>query len=334
VNDAPALRQADIGIAMGLTGSEVAKAASDMILTDDKFSSIVEAVELGRTIYANLRKFVMYLIGTNWSQVLVILIAVLIGMPAPLEPLQILFINLITDSAPAIALSIEKAEANVMRERPRKRNEEILSGVIIMGIYWHAACLVLFILFSFFMGLWWETGQVLLSHMYEDDELIETCQRLNGQGTWDTVHDKDCVKDGLKIARTMVFLTIVLSESLRPLTARSFSASIHDDFFNNRSLIYAISFSFICTFIIVFTPGVNDIFHIASPHWYEWLLVVVGVVLTIFSDEQLKVRLRDDRRSDSRWHKLFGRLADSSRELRNMRARLTESTLSSKAHEK
>jgi P-type Ca2+ transporter type 2C len=326
VNDAPALRQANIGIAMGLAGSEVAKAASDMILTDDKFSSIVEAVELGRTIYANLRKFVMYLIGTNWSQVLVILVSVLIGMPAPLEPLQILFINLITDGAPAIALSIEKAESNVMKEKPRQRDEEILSGMIVLGIIRHASSLVVFMLFSFYMGLWWETGEVLLSHMYEDDELVETCERLNGSGVWETINDKDCVKDGLKIARTMVFLTIVFSESLRPLTARSFSASIHDDVFENRYLIYAILFSICCMFIIVFTPGLNDIFHVASPNWYEWLLVIAGVVLTIFSDEQMKVRLRDETENDGRWNKLFDRLADSSRELRNMRARLAELT--------
>ncbi|CAN0415290.1 unnamed protein product, partial [Ectocarpus fasciculatus] len=177
VNDAPALRQANIGVAMGLAGSDVAKAASDMILTDDKFSSIVEAVELGRTIYANLRKFVMYLIGTNWSQVLVILLSVLIGLPAPLEPLQILFVNLITDGVPAIALSIEKAEADVMKESPRKRDEQILSGVILSGIIYHASALVMFMLFSFFMGLWWETGNVLLDHMYDGDDLVETCQR-------------------------------------------------------------------------------------------------------------------------------------------------------------
>lgn len=323
VNDAPALRQASIGVAMGLAGSDVAKAASDMILTDDKFSSIVDAVELGRMIYANLRKFVMYLIGTNWSQVLMILTAVLIGMPAPLQPLQILFINLVTDSAPAIALSIEKAEADVMKERPRQRDEQILSGVIITGIIYHACALVFFMLFTFFMGLWWETGEVLLDHMYDGDDLIETCRRMNGEGVWETVHDKNCVKDGLKIARTMVFLTIVFSESLRPLTARSFSSSIIDDLFDNTYLIGAIAFSFSCLFLVIFTPGLNDIFYVTPPHWYEWLLVVCGVILTICSDERMKALLRKERRDDARWNQLFSQLEDSSREIRNMRARIT-----------
>jgi Ca2+-transporting ATPase len=321
VNDAPALRQANIGVAMGLAGSEVAKAASDMILTDDKFASIVDAIELGRTIYMNFRKFVMYLIGTNWSQVLVIMVAVLIGMPAPLEPLHILFINLITDGMPAIALSIEAPEGDVMRDRPRKKSERIVSGVIVSGILGHATALVLFMLFTFFMGLYWEVGSVLLDHMYDDDgELIGTCKRVNGEGTWDIYHDKDCVKEGLAIARTMVFLTISFSECLRPLTARSFSTGVFTDFFRNMPMLYAIVASFGATFLIVFVPGVDKIFHVKSPRWFEWLLVVTGVLATVISDELLKNKFRDERQIEHRWNKLFQRMGHVSMELRNLRS--------------
>ena len=321
VNDAPALRQANIGVAMGLAGSEVAKAASDMILTDDKFASIVDAIELGRTIYMNFRKFVMYLIGTNWSQVLVIMVAVLIGMPAPLEPLHILFINLITDGMPAIALSIEAPEGDVMRDRPRKKTERILSGVIVSGILGHASALVLFMLFTYFMGLYWEIGSVLLDHMYnEDGELIGTCHRINGEGTWDIYNDKDCVKEGLAIARTMVFLTISFSECLRPLTARSFSTGVFTDFFRNMPMLYAITASFAATFVIVFVPGVDTIFHIKSPRWFEWLLVVTGVSITIISDEMLKNKFREERQIEHRWNKLFQRMGHVSMELRNLRS--------------
>lgn len=322
VNDAPALRQANIGVAMGLAGSEVAKAASNMILTDDKFSSIVEAVELGRTIYANLRKFIMYFIGADWSQLMVILVSVLIGMPSPLEPLHILFINLITDNAPAVALSIEKPEADVMSERPRKPDEDILSGIIVVGILNHAFGLVFFVFFSYFMGLWWETGNVLLAHMFDGDDLVEVCERLNGDGVWETIHDKNCVTDGLKIARTMVFLTIVLSESLRPLTARSFSNSIFDNSFENKYMLSAIIFSISCLLFVVYTPGINDIFNLSALHWYEWLLVLAGVLLIICSDERMKTKMRDERKAETRWAMLFHRLSDSSRELRNLRAHI------------
>lgn len=325
VNDAPALRQANIGIAMGVAGSEVAKAASDMILTDDKFASIVEAVELGRTIYSNLRKFVMYLIGTNWSQVLVILVSILVGMPTPLEPLQILFINLITDGMPAIALSIEGPESDVMREPPRRRDEQILSGVIIMGILGHASVLVTFMLFVFVMGLWWNTGNVLLDKMYDShDELTDRCHRLTDEGSWEVVYDDHCIEEGIKIARTMVFLTIAFTESFRPLTARSFSLAIHHNPFRNRAMIGAIAASVACIFFIVFVPGVNDVFHVTSPHWYEWLLIIMGIFLTILSDEHLKYLFREKRKSDNRWRSLFGKLENIAIELRNVRLRVNQ----------
>jgi magnesium-transporting ATPase (P-type) len=324
VNDAPALRQADIGVAMGLAGSEVAKAASDMILTDDKFISIVDAVELGRTIYINLRKFVMYLIGTNWAQIIAILGSVLIGLPSPLEPLQILFVNLITDSMPAIALSIEAPESDVMKERPRKKNERILSGMIVVGIFSHALILVLLMLAAFLAGLWWELGFVFVAHMYDDDnKLVDVCSRLNDEGTRDRIVDDDCVKEGVTIARTMVFLTIALCESIRPLTARSFENTMFEDLHKNKAMLYAIFFSIMFSLIVVFVPGVNYIFHMKPPRWYEWLLVVVFVIISVISDEILKMKFRADREATRRWDKLFSRVGSVGMELRNLRSHLT-----------
>ena len=138
VNDAPALKQADIGIGMG-SGTDVAKDAAAMILTDDNFKTIVSAVEVGRTVYSNIKKSITYLFAGNLGAIIAILFAVFVGWPNPITALQLLFINLINDSLPAIALGLEPAEKNIMSEKPRDINEGILQGgtwqsVLIRGI--------------------------------------------------------------------------------------------------------------------------------------------------------------------------------------------------------
>ncbi len=139
VNDAPALKQADIGVAMGITGADVSKGASEMILTDDNFRSIVAAIEEGRAIYDNIRKFIKYMLSSNVGEILVMFVALLINMPIPLLAIQILWINLVTDGLPAIALGFEPAEEGVMRRRPRPTNESIFAGgtgihIVLVGI--------------------------------------------------------------------------------------------------------------------------------------------------------------------------------------------------------
>jgi Ca2+-transporting ATPase len=134
VNDAPALRRADIGVAMGVTGTDVSKEAADMVLADDNFATIVHAVEEGRRIYDNIRRFVRYMLTTNSGELLVMFAAPLMGLPLPLLPLQILWINLVTDGLPAVALGLEPAEANAMRRGPRDPEESILAG----GLWQHA----------------------------------------------------------------------------------------------------------------------------------------------------------------------------------------------------
>ena len=152
VNDAPALKKADIGVAMGLSGTDVAKEASDMILTDDNFTSIVNAVEEGRGIFDNIRKFVNYLLSSNLGEIVVILLASLFGMPLPLTAIQILWVNLITDGLPATALSIDPHEKDIMKRKPRNAKESILSkelmwDIIIVGTLIGIGTLILFWLY-------------------------------------------------------------------------------------------------------------------------------------------------------------------------------------------
>jgi Ca2+-transporting ATPase len=151
VNDAPALKQADIGVAMGITGTDVSKEAARMVLADDNFATIVAAVEEGRVAYDNIRKFVRYLLTTNTGEILLLLLALLIGLPVPLLPVHLLWINLVTDGLPALALGFEQAERGIMRRSPRRRGESIfadglgrdialmglLMGVLTLGVYWY-----------------------------------------------------------------------------------------------------------------------------------------------------------------------------------------------------
>jgi Ca2+-transporting ATPase len=139
VNDAPAIKAADVGVAMGVTGTDVTKEASDMVLTDDNFASIVNAVEEGRTIYDNIRKFVHYLLATNAGEVMFMFCATLVGWPAPLFAIQLLWINLVTDALPAMALGIEAPEPDVMRRPPRPPNERVITGRRGLRILYHGS---------------------------------------------------------------------------------------------------------------------------------------------------------------------------------------------------
>ena len=153
VNDAPALRSADIGVAMGVGGTEVAKEAADMVLTDDNYASIVSAVEQGRVIYSNIRKFVYYLLSCNLAEIAIIFFAALLGYPVPLTAIQLLWLNLITDGAPALALGVEKGDPDIMQQAPRHPKEPIINKRMAIGIVVQTVAITSVTLAAYFIGL-------------------------------------------------------------------------------------------------------------------------------------------------------------------------------------
>ncbi|MEJ2757880.1 MAG: cation-translocating P-type ATPase, partial [Anaerolineales bacterium] len=188
VNDAPALKQADIGVAMGITGTDVAKETADMVLTDDNYSSIVSAIEQGRVIYSNIRKFVFYLLSCNLAEIATIFLAIAFKLPSPLNPIQLLWLNLVTDGAPALALGMEKGDPDIMDQPPRPAKEPIINKLMRTGIVVQTIAITTVTLGAYLIGLYhWP-----VSHGNLNDT-----------------------------AATMAFITLSFSELLRAFTARS-----------------------------------------------------------------------------------------------------------------
>jgi Ca2+-transporting ATPase len=223
VNDAPSLKRADIGIAMGITGTDVSKEAADMILTDDNFSSIVGAVKEGRVIFSNIRKFVSFLISCNIGEILLIFIAMLMGWGSPLAPIQLLWVNLITDSLPAFALGMEPEEDDVMSFNPREPKAPIIDKKMGTSILFQSVGLATAALISFKIG----------------DNIGE------GYGS------------------TFAFITLISGELLRAFSGRSENKSIFKTgFFGNKFLNYAVGGSYLLTFLIIELPFMRNIFDI------------------------------------------------------------------------
>lgn len=224
VNDAPALKQASIGVSMGITGTDVAKDASDMILMDDNFTTIVDAIEEGRVIYANIRKFVGYLVSCNVGEVMLIFVAMLLGWGSPLLAIQILWINLVTDSLPAFALGLEPRETDVMNQPPNDPDATIVDRFMSITIAFQSVFLATAVLISYYVGTFVISGPDMLGE-------------------------------------TLAFITIITGELLRTFSARSETRSVFKmNPFSNRYVNYAVLTGFVLLLVVVFVPGINTVF--------------------------------------------------------------------------
>jgi Ca2+-transporting ATPase len=250
VNDAPALKRADIGVAMGITGTDVAKETADMVLTDDNYASIVGAVEQGRIIYANIRKFVFYLLSCNLAEIAVIFIAILVGLPSPLTAIQLLWLNLITDGAPALALGMEKGDPDTMKQPPRPPDEPIVNRLMRRGIGIQTVAIAAVTLAAYGLGL----------------SLYPGAQEL---------------------AETMAFVTLSASELLRAFTARSERYPLlRLGLFTNPAMFYAVASSLFLLLAVVYVPVLQPIFDTQPLALAQWkivlpLLVVPAVVAEV-----------------------------------------------------
>jgi Ca2+-transporting ATPase len=237
VNDAPAVKAADIGIAMGVTGTDVTKEASDMVLTDDNFASIVAAVEEGRGIYDNIQKVLSYLLSCNLGEILLMFVASLLGWPAPLLPIQLLWINLVTDGLPALALALELPEPDVMRRQPRPPKESVLS--------------------------WRQSGAIVLQG------LLVGAVGLAAFAYADARYPGDASR-----ARALTFSVLVYAELLRALAARSPTLTWGQiGFFTNPALLLAVVVSALLQTSIVLLPFAQPIFDTHAHAGVDWLML-------------------------------------------------------------
>ena len=248
VNDAPSIKSADIGVGMGITGTDVTKNVADMVLADDNFATIVGAVEEGRRIYDNIRKAIQFLLGSNMSEVLSIFAATLLGFTI-LEPVHLLWINLVTDCFPALALGMEKAEPDIMQRKPRNAKSGIFSGGMGVDIAYQGVMVTVLVMASYFIGHFMETGN------------------------WEITNSAH--------GMTMAFLTMSMAEIFHSLNMRSQSKSIFKLGSQNKVLLLAALASLVATTLVCEVPFLANAFGFTGVDIYEYIVAIALGALVI-----------------------------------------------------
>ena len=283
INDAPALKTANIGVAMGITGTDVSKEAADMVLTDDNFASIVKAIEEGRGIYDNIRKYLVYLLSSNAGELLTMFAGVTFagvlgltsaepGLFLPLLAAQLLWINLITDGPPALALGIDPKDADVMERPPRSRGTGVLTG----EDWWRLGAI----------GLVMMTGTIAVLDAYYPGGLFTLFADGSGPNVADETH-----------ARTMAFTTLMMFQLFNVYNCRSNWRSAFSGFFNNKWLIGAVALSLATHVLVIYVPFLQTAFHTVPLSWLDWVIATAIAGTLLIGMEVVKLALRMERRA-------------------------------------
>jgi Ca2+-transporting ATPase len=266
VNDAPSLNAADIGVAMGITGTDVAKGASDMILMDDNFATIVSAIEQGRNIYSNIKKAVIFLLTCNLGEVVALFVTLLIGLEAPLIATQLLWINLITDSFPAVALGMDPGNKDVMKEKPRNAKESFFAGGAGIHLILGGVLIGFLTIVAFWFG-YYEHGFSPFDHSAPENTV--------------------------EYARTMAFMTLVMCQLFFSLAVRNHSKSIFQiGVFSNKYLVGAIVLGVLLQLIVIGIPFMQKAFHLQMLDLGGWIIAVSLGLVPLLINEIVKIFIR------------------------------------------
>lgn len=269
VNDAPAVKEADIGVAMGITGTDVTKEVSDMVVTDDNFASIVSAVEEGRGIYDNIKKFIHYLLSCNAGEILVMFVSSLAGLPAPLLPIHILWVNLVTDGLPALALGVDPIDPNIMERPPRKAKEAVVTKDRAILMLVQGSFIAFCSLFAFVFVLFIE-------------------------------------KEGIARARTAAFIVLACSQLFHSFNCRSMTKSLFKlGVFTNKKIILATIISFFLQMAVVYTPFLQKVFKTQPLGVFDWFLVLIISSFPLWFMEAWKAVIRKNINLNNRNKGLF-----------------------------
>lgn len=292
VNDAPALTQASIGIAMGIHGTDVAKEASDLILLDDNFATIITAIEEGRSIYANMKAFIRYMISSNIGEVISIFLTSLVGIPEGFNSIQLLWVNLVTDGLPATALSFNQPDPDTMVRPPRNKNDRIVDSWVftrymVVGLYVGIATVGIFVYYYCFYG-WANHAHSIIS--FSDLRNWSKCAEWTDANFINFENDAcDYFFIGKKKASTLSLTVLVMIEMWNALNAMSEDQGMLTiGIFNNMWLWYAIISSTVLHCFILYIPFLSSLFSTTPLDLYDWMLVMIFTIPVIFIEEFLK----------------------------------------------